>query len=164
MLGRTVHTRIPTWENSAQHVQQATDLAELVEMDRTKKAKMKEYADRCQRAQLLTDHKGDWVFVRQEQKRKSASRYPLQIPKWKGRMATVVSDDKRVTWDITRFKKRNTPPKEAMSGVDSDVTKDTPTPATSWGPPFLSAVGEPTPSSSVSRPQRAHCRPVRIIE
>ncbi|KAJ1155810.1 hypothetical protein NDU88_008535 [Pleurodeles waltl] len=74
MLGRTVRTRIPTWENTASHVQQATDPDELAEMDRTKKPKLKEYADRRWRAQQSTVRKGDWVLVRQEQKRKSDSR------------------------------------------------------------------------------------------
>ncbi|KAJ1084187.1 hypothetical protein NDU88_004339 [Pleurodeles waltl] len=64
MLGRTVCTRIPTWENSARHVQQGTDHDELWEMDRTKKAKMKEYVDKHRRAQPSTVQEGDWVLAR----------------------------------------------------------------------------------------------------
>ncbi|KAJ1206360.1 hypothetical protein NDU88_001766 [Pleurodeles waltl] len=79
MLGNTVRIRIPTWENSTRYVQQATDQDKLVEMKRTKKTKMKEYADRRWRGQPSTAQDG--VLVRQEQERKSDSQYhehPLQ--------------------------------------------------------------------------------------
>ncbi|KAJ1139698.1 hypothetical protein NDU88_006065 [Pleurodeles waltl] len=104
---------------------------ELAKGDRTKKAKMKEYADRRQRAQLSTVQEGDWVLIRQEQKRKLDSLYhehPLQVTNRKGTMVMAVSDDKRVTQNITHFRKCNPSPKEALSGVDSDVTEDASTP------------------------------------
>ncbi|KAJ1143777.1 hypothetical protein NDU88_010081 [Pleurodeles waltl] len=121
-------------------------------MDRTKKAKMKEYGDRHWRAQPSTAHEGDWILVRQEKMRKSDSQYneyPLKVNQ-KGTMVTAVSDDEGVTENITHFKKCNTPPKQATSEVDSDVTEEAPTSAMRLGPPLSSAVGEPTLPTSAS--------------
>ncbi|KAJ1162521.1 hypothetical protein NDU88_002989 [Pleurodeles waltl] len=167
MLGHTVRTRIPIWESSAHHVQQASDHDELAEIDRTKKAKIKKYANMRQRAQPSTVQEGDWVLFRQEQKRKSDSQYhehPLQVTSRKGTIVTAVSEDKRVTRNITHFRKCNLPPKQATLGVNYNVTEDAPTPVTRMSTPLSSAVGEPTPPTSASRPQCARHKHARLIE
>ncbi|KAJ1154707.1 hypothetical protein NDU88_007450 [Pleurodeles waltl] len=90
--------RIPTWENSASHAHQTPDHEKLVELDQTKKAKMKEYADACGKARPSTVQEGDWMLVRQEQKKKTDSRHceqPLQVTVLKGTTVTAVSDNKQ---------------------------------------------------------------------
>ncbi|KAJ1178129.1 hypothetical protein NDU88_003376 [Pleurodeles waltl] len=57
MLGCTVRTIIHTWEKSVRYAWQVTEHDELAEMDRAKKAKIKEYADRRRRAQSSTVQK-----------------------------------------------------------------------------------------------------------
>ncbi|KAJ1177842.1 hypothetical protein NDU88_003094 [Pleurodeles waltl] len=127
---------------------------------------MKEYADRHQRAQLSTIREGVWVLVRREQKRKSDSQYhknPLHVVNQKGTIVLAASEVKRATWNIAHFKKCNAPPKEATSGGDSDATEDAPTTASRTGLFLSSAVGEPTPLTSASRPQRARRRPLQLL-
>ncbi|KAJ1203426.1 hypothetical protein NDU88_007212 [Pleurodeles waltl] len=147
MIGRTVCTRIPTWENLTRRVRTAADHDKLAEMDRTKKAQMKEYTDKRRRAQPSIIREGDWILIRREQRRKSDSRYhkhPLQVIGQKGTMVTAASEDKRVTRKFAHFKKCNAPPKEVTSGGDSDATEDAPTPASRQGLFISSAVREPT--------------------
>ncbi|KAJ1123397.1 hypothetical protein NDU88_001867 [Pleurodeles waltl] len=152
-----MHTRIPIWKKSACFVWQAPDYEELAELDRTK-AKMKEYADSVRRANRSTVQEGDWVLVRQEQKRKSDSQYhehPLKVTKQKGAMITAASDDNRITLNITQFRKCNPLPKGSVSGVKGDVTKNTPVPVKRPDPTLCSTMGELTDPTSASQPQRA---------
>ncbi|KAJ1148415.1 hypothetical protein NDU88_001251 [Pleurodeles waltl] len=162
-----MHTRIPTWENSTCRVRTATDHDKLAEMDRPKKAQMKEYADKRQRAQPSTIRVGDWVLVRREQRRKSDilyQKHPLQVISRKGTMVTAASEYKRETRNIAHFKKCNAPPKEATSGGDSNATQYVPTPASRLVLVISSAVGEPTPLTSASRPQHSRRKPAWLIE
>ncbi|KAJ1166386.1 hypothetical protein NDU88_006790 [Pleurodeles waltl] len=65
--------RIPTWHNSPDCAQQASEHEELMKLDQTKKAKMKEYAAAHRKAKPSTICEGDWVLRRQEQKKKTES-------------------------------------------------------------------------------------------
>lgn len=111
MLGRIPRTHIPTQVTPRQD----TDHQRLRERDQAGKAKMKQEADAQRRATEAPIHEGDWVLVRQNQTTKADRRYhehPSRVMTRKGTMITAATHARRVTRNISHFKKCKTEPEE----------------------------------------------------
>lgn len=159
MLGRTVRTRIPTWENAVSDLSQDSEHEELAARDQLKKEKMKEYADRRRKAAQPSIHEGDWILVRQEQQKKADCRYhacPLLVTKQKGTMITAVSEDKRLARNVTHFQKCTPNVREAMTAPHSVAKGDAPESVSDHRPSTSPDETERAAQEAHLRPQRTH--------
>lgn len=144
-----------------------SDHETLVDLDRVKKAKMKEYADNCQHAKVSDIQEGDWVLVRQEQRAKTDSRYchhPLQVTRRKGTMIRAASKTKRITRNVSHFKKCNPAAYTRAEEPECDTDESSRESEDREEPEITVSPRELREELPARRPQRAIRKSARLIE